>query len=525
LTKKNPAARLFEAFGAWINRGPFTLRDVAILRIIIAGALLVSPASFAWIDRFPDSLFVPLPGPFQWSAGLPPHGFFSVLDVVLLLATLMMGIGLATRWSSLLVSVLLIVGHGYGYSFGKLDHTIILALLPAILSFSNWGGVFSIDALIRRSRPRPVRLWAVRLFALTLGISFATAAWAKISTGWLSPQTQVIQAYFLRAYFTAPSDHNAISNLAASIQAPWLWEVLDWTVVLIEATLAVAFVSWRLLRVAISLATIFHLGVFIMLGIQFSWNVIAYGAFVSWGRLPGLSRLQRWRRQIFAALVVVLVALTILDLLAEAKVIGRVVPSFDVPILWVGACAGGGYLIWIIVRAILSPHRGRLTSPTPTPTPAIRPGVVATLLIVCLILVALFPIGYAVKTTDTEPYPALFQPDFNGPGPLALARVRATAPSIRITFADGSTKLVTASAVMPAPTAQGAVFKAAFWDQDTADVLQTRTWLRARLASVFAPRIPVAMTVDWKETKYDHISGKVTWVKLVKVVRVRLAGH
>jgi hypothetical protein len=429
-----------------------------------------------------------------------------------------MGIGLFTRWASIAVTALHLFAMGYAYSFGKIDHSIILVIAPLILSFANWGGSISVDALLRKRDAASVRQWPVRLLAISIGISFATAAYAKISTGWLSPNAQTVKGYFLRTYYTS-SSHNGIAELAQSIQAPWLWEVLDWTVVGVEFTLAIAFLSWRLLRIAISLAMFFHLGVYFLLNIDFYGNVIAYGAFVSWGRLIP-ARLSRERQRVIAPIALVLAGLVgVWAALEVTDVLVRGIPGLGPLILWVGTIGGAAYLLWWFVRLVRRVHPLVAFSANSGIAPH-RPGALVLRCVVAILVISL-PVTLVIKQDIGEPYPALFQPDFYGPGPLVGARVISTRPVITLVFAGGKRLRVDASEVLPSPTDVGAEFDAAFSIQRRDNDIQTRRWLGVRLAKKYSPLVPVEMTVTWVRTKYDHISGQIKYRTPLKTVTVK----
>lgn len=514
-------ARLAGRFDAWLNRGPFTARGLGIFRILCAIALLATQRSFSFVDDYPSSVYSPPPGPFQLLPGLPPHGLLTVLSLLVVVATVLMGIGLATRWASLAVSALSIVELGISYSFGKIDHSIILAIAPGVLSFANWGASLSLDALLRgRRRPgaqlSDIRIWPLRIYALCIGISFATAAISKIRTGWFSPSSQVVLGYFLRYHFTSHS-HNAIADLAASIQSTPAWEAVDWIVVLFESAMALAFLSWRFLRIMIAIATLFHLGVILLLGIDFEWDVVGYGAFVGWGRVP-LPRLAKRRRG--AAIVLGVLLIVALGVNTALSLIGSAPLNIARTGIWIicaGAAIGVGYLVSVLVRML---RRTYFVRPgwADAAQPMARWSGVTTWAVIVLLLVSL-PLTYTVKLVDAEPYPALFQPDFNGPGPLENARVHYNTSQVDVVFTDGTSARVPSAALVHSQsetdTDELLQFAYLFRDNPKAQELETRAWVARALDDRFAPRVASRVVITWVQLKYDHISGKL----LDRVVR------
>lgn len=496
--------RAIAAFDRWIASGPFTARDLGIYRIICAALLLVVPWRFRWMDQLPDSMFVPPPGPLQLFSALPPQGWFAALEVLLVVAIVLMGAGVATRWTSLLVSALLLLGAGFTYSFGKIDHAILLLVAPAVLSFSNWGAALSIDSLVRRGTTPPVNQWAVRLLAIIMGLCFASAAAAKIVSGWLSPDSQAVKGYFLRHYFTG-SDHSLVSDLAASLQAAVIWEVVDWAVIAIELFAAIAFLSWRLVRFAVAVAAIFHLGVMLLLGIRFYWNVVVYGAFLPWGRLVRgpWSRRQRQGAAIGAAALATASAGAVIASLAG--VIPEPFAMARPAVVWIGAGVGAAYLLASVVLVVRRMRKRRDEEQTDLP----RLAVSRALRGVVVLLVLSLPVAFVYAEVEKEPYPALLQPDFRAPGPLQQSRVLAVWVQIDILFADGSARSVDSGTLLGAPSSPDAVFKDAFHDPQSSADKQNIRWLEQRLTELYPGSRPTSVTVTWLERRYDHISGEL----------------
>jgi hypothetical protein len=277
----------------WLDRGPFTWRDLGIYRIIFAGSALLTLPNYRWVSDLPSSFFVPPAGPFSWATTFPPHGVMIAAEISLAIALVLLLIGLWTTPVSLLVCAVTIFGEGFSYSAGKIDHSILMTIVPGIMAFSRWGTVYSVDSLRsgdpdRDSPPQ----WPLRLLAFAVASSMLTAALPKALNGWLSLSTQATFGYEVSEFFV----HDRQSLLApylVGLDAPWLWEALDWGTVAIEGGLFLAALSWRSWRIAISILALFHLAIYLSLNIPFWPNVIAYGAFVSWGMAPGLVPLSR----------------------------------------------------------------------------------------------------------------------------------------------------------------------------------------------------------------------------------------
>jgi hypothetical protein len=215
--------------------------------------------------------------------------------------------------------------------------------------------------------------------------------------------------------------------------------------------------------------------------------------------------------------VVLLVALAVDDLIGAPGLGHQIMQALSVEVVWLGAGLGVVYLVWESYGIMRTSVR---TLPMANTVQTLGSVGSVALMVVSLALVASLPITYVIKVTDSEPYPALFQPDFYGPGPLRDARVRQTSPSITVNFTDGSVRRPSSDALIPSPSDQEVEFQTGFYDNTKANEPETVAWLRERLSRLFAHRVPQSMTIDWIETKYDHISGKITFTKLVHVTRV-----
>ena len=149
--------QLLRRFDTWAAAGSFRLKDLAIFRIAYAlGILFVLPPVTAIAGR-PDSFLAPPPGPFQLVHAVPSESMLLVLQVLLMLAAASLCIGWFTTASSWAVCLLVVTTFGLDYSFDRIDHTILLVVTPAVMSFSRWGGALSLDALA------PPRGGAIRL--------------------------------------------------------------------------------------------------------------------------------------------------------------------------------------------------------------------------------------------------------------------------------------------------------------------------------------------------------------------------
>jgi Vitamin K-dependent gamma-carboxylase len=274
--------KLTDRFDSWVQRGPFTSADLGIYRIIYALAALLTVPDISWISQYPDSIFNPPPGPIALFTGFPSLTVLVTLEVLRSGTLLMLGLGIWTKYVSIAAWLMLSVTYGLTFCFGKVDHTILMVAVPLVMAFSGWGNRFSIDATRRQGEPPPQQQWPLRLLALLIAWAFFAAALTKILTGWLSFSSQAARGYFVLGFHNEDNTYLLARWVAAHDVRP-VWEIVDWMTVIFEVSLLVALPWWRAFRTALAVATTFHVGVLLVMNIEFTHAVVAYAAFVSWG--------------------------------------------------------------------------------------------------------------------------------------------------------------------------------------------------------------------------------------------------
>lgn len=241
--------------------------------------LFVLPSA-GWIVRLPDSFLDPAPGPFLLLHQVPPAGPLLTIELARVAAVAALLVGWRTPTASVATAMLTMCLYGLNYSFGKIDHTILIALTPLLLASSGWGGRWSVDAL--RGRRPPARAWSPALLATAVGAAYATAGIAKFLGGWLRPATQATQQYVLRA--ARLNDPVPLGPLVEQVDLPMAWELLDVATVGLEIGLLVLALRRGWFRAGLVALIGFHVGIFLMMGIDFSSTVYVYAAFLPWDR-------------------------------------------------------------------------------------------------------------------------------------------------------------------------------------------------------------------------------------------------
>lgn len=240
-------------------------------------------ASFPSLADLPDVFFLPPPGPMQLLSGFPPAAFFDILHGLIALSLAALLFGFHTRIASVGTTVFLLIGFGFSYSLGKINHNILFVLLPLVMTPSNWGAAYSFDAHAGRTS-RSVRSWPIVLLMLITGFAMFTAGFPKILGGWLDPSTQATQGHFVRQYFVH-GRQDLLAPLAATLHAPWVWEFFDVATVVFEVGFLFAILHPASTRLFAVLAVAFHTGVKLTLNIAFLPNLIVYAAVLPWPRI------------------------------------------------------------------------------------------------------------------------------------------------------------------------------------------------------------------------------------------------
>lgn len=238
---------------------------------------------FADIATFPDAFFLPPPGPMMLAPDFPGPVFFHGVVLLLNLCLVALLLGYRTRLASVLTTVLFLIGFGFSYSFGKINHTMLFVLVPLVMAGSNWGAAYSVDALRRRGPAPEVASWPITLLALLLGFGMFTAGFTKLIGGWLDPSTHATQGHFIKQFFTR-GRQDFLAPVFTEITHPVFWEILDWATVLFEMGFLVAILHPRTTRLFAALAVCFHNSTVLMLNISFAVNLPVYAAFLDWSR-------------------------------------------------------------------------------------------------------------------------------------------------------------------------------------------------------------------------------------------------
>jgi hypothetical protein len=256
---------------------------LGLYRIAFAGYCLFIAGlpTISWIAGAPQAFFDPPPGLPRLLSGFPPPWVLSTLDAVLVLLFVALLIGWYTRGVSLGVSSLLLVENCFQYSLGKIDHDILFVLAPTVFA-GVWGRSFSLDAR-GRSEPAPRDgVSRLAILACLIAFGFFTSGLPKLIR-WIDFDlgTHGVKRWVLSAVHQGRTE--LLVPFFASLETPWLWELLDAAAVAFELGFVVALlVGPRLFGLWAVLAVAFHFTNHLILNIAFLLYLPLYLAFADW---------------------------------------------------------------------------------------------------------------------------------------------------------------------------------------------------------------------------------------------------
>jgi uncharacterized membrane protein YphA (DoxX/SURF4 family) len=283
------------AFESWIfDSFPVTPEGLGLYRIFCALFLLFFSlptfGEYTFLSRLPADFFSPPPGPMMIFNGFPPAYILLGIHCLLIAVLICLAIGYYTKASSIATGVLLLILKGFLYSLGKIDHDILLIVVPLVMAFSGWGRAYSLDYIFNRNSDHTANSWVITLLALIIGFMFFTAGFPKILGGWLNIHNHAAFGHYLKEYFVVErTDFLAPYGLHLN---PFIWKCFDYLTVIFEIGFLAAIVHPRSTRIFISLAILFHFGIMLVLNITFWPNILAYAAFIKWDRVDEFIKLK-----------------------------------------------------------------------------------------------------------------------------------------------------------------------------------------------------------------------------------------
>lgn len=287
MTKPSP-------FNRWIfNFYSVTPEGLGLFRIMFSVFLLffLIPGNgtdhFEFLSTIPNDFFNPPPGPLRLLAGYPQLIIYRLLRLMVILSATAMMLGFFTKKASIFTGIFVLLLQGAIYSVGKVNHEILIALVPFFMAYSNWGAVYSADEFGGQIQSRKIETWPVTLLAVFLSFMMFTAGFPKIVGGWLDLSTQATQGHLMNQYFEN-GRQALLSTYALKLDSTYIWEFLDWATIFFEIGFLFALWKPQLFKIFIGVAVLFHFSTMMILNIAFLPNFAVYALFINWTAIHNL---------------------------------------------------------------------------------------------------------------------------------------------------------------------------------------------------------------------------------------------
>lgn len=280
---------------------PASLRDLAIVRIVVVGAQLYFLSTTLtyqlWLAQIDPSFYLPIPAQkvlllaFGWGARPEPMLLEAawMLGVVSGLSAL---VGLYTRLSLFCFAAVntLLVAHGYSY--GEVHHPEALMIMVLwILAFAPAGEAWSLDDLRFRMRSAfetmrfepqkpediysPLARWPLRLAQWMFVLVYLSAGMSKLANGGL----EWFNGYTLAFYFAQDGvRHGGLGLYLASY--PTVCAVLAVGTVVFELTFVLAVLVPGLAWAYVMAGTVFLGGIYLIQRAPFFGYIFLYIVFI-----------------------------------------------------------------------------------------------------------------------------------------------------------------------------------------------------------------------------------------------------
>ena len=274
---------------------------------VICGLFLLAWAlpTVPWLGAAAPAFFDPPPLSLAGLvSGFPSATFIAVTNGAIIVLTCLMLLGIRARISTIALCVLAVSLRSFKYSFGKIDHDIMLWVLLGCMAFSGWGRTLALWPDKPSRFDAPGRAGALVAVALAFGMLTAGSGKAMVWLDFDLTRNGYL-AWFYFGFFNL-GRHHLLAPLVFSFPI-WLAELFDYTAVVFENT---GFV-WLLLgptawRIWLLTAATFHLSNALLLNIPFEVHFPLLLAFTDLSNVE--AALEGWLRsttgRVAAALLV-----------------------------------------------------------------------------------------------------------------------------------------------------------------------------------------------------------------------------
>ncbi|KAA3438472.1 hypothetical protein [Rufibacter hautae] len=253
---------------------------------IIAGLFILffSIRTYGWIETIPSILFdPPLLSISNLFSSFPSNGLLQTIDFILLASIICITLGIKARLFTIIFLVLSSLGNSFVYSFGKIDHDILLYIFLMCMSFSGWGS----DLALYPDKPVKEETFYKSLSLLSVFICFGmfTAGYEK-ALNWVDFDFSTNGF----ASWIYPGFYQLKRTLALApyiFTVPFVYlDVFDYAAITFELSgflfLLASRKAWNLWLL---IACVFHLANALFLNIPFTVNLLPYLSFINYSKL------------------------------------------------------------------------------------------------------------------------------------------------------------------------------------------------------------------------------------------------
>lgn len=287
---------------------------------------------YRYLSSLPADFYNPPPGPMMLFDGFPPFIVFQVIYVLVVVSVLAMMVGYRTKTASILSGIFILILQGFIYSIGKVNHEILVPLVPVLMAFSHWDRSFAVDSLLasKKQSHEPVASWPLVLLSVFIGFMMFTSGWPKILGGWFDPSTHAVKAHLFNQFFVHQREA-FLAGYAIQINSDLFWEFLDWATIIFEIGFLIAIRKSKWFKLFLVIAVFFHFSSKMLLNISFLPNFLAYAAFLNWGmiyksnkslyqQLTGAEEKKARRKSVVVFVMMVIVLFSILKWISIQEV-------------------------------------------------------------------------------------------------------------------------------------------------------------------------------------------------------------
>lgn len=248
--------------------------NLEYFRIILGLLFLLNFRDLSFLGEMPNSLYRPNVLNFTnlfdtWPSSI----FFAILYYLRILFAITIILGIKTRLSFISLGIITIIQSGYIYSFGKIDHGVLMNILPFVMAFTDSG----CKKAILPDKPLKVPDLSISILAIFITFGFFTAGLEK-GLNWIDFDTNTsgFLSWLYPSYYSIGRD-KLLAPLA--LKFPWwLTEIMDYTAVIFELTgLIFLIISRKTWFVYLVVASVFHLFNTLFLNIPFQIHILVFG--------------------------------------------------------------------------------------------------------------------------------------------------------------------------------------------------------------------------------------------------------